>query len=220
MARILLFTLLLSAIAALPRLTLADFLVQRTPQGLEGTPTRPERATVEPYQPCGLLTGGSPPIATLTQCLPGADCTPKEPTCDNSDCPHQCAPKQACGKANPCPSGFSCTSDSGGDGVCERLPPSPSGSTSAPGARCGMILANCPEGQYCATTNPSCYSLDVCYGICNLEPVYKPSRYPSCGGFTVAPNPNACSEPNICIDDPRRANSCGMACDMPGICVK
>lgn len=208
---------LLLAFTGLPSLISAHTPIRRTPQDIDGTPTRPEQTTVEPYQPCGLLTKGSPPAFTLTQCHFGAECTPKDSSCNNSDCPHHCVPKLPCGSSNSCPLGFSCSSESEQDGVCERIPQAP-GPNSTAGARCGMILANCPEGQICATINPACYSLDVCYGVCKNEPVYKPSKYPSCGGFTATPS--TCSEPNICIDDPRRGQSCGMACDMPGICVK
>ncbi|PGH21304.1 hypothetical protein AJ80_03354 [Polytolypa hystricis UAMH7299] len=41
--------------------------------------------------------------------------------------------------------------------------------------------------------------------------------YQSCGGFRIEPKP--CPKGYECIDDPRRTG-CGMACDMPGICVK
>jgi hypothetical protein len=40
--------------------------------------------------------------------------------------------------------------------------------------------------------------------------------YQSCGGFRVEPKP--CPSGQICIDDPYKTG-CGMACDMPGICV-
>ncbi|KAL8420442.1 hypothetical protein RB594_003287 [Gaeumannomyces avenae] len=41
--------------------------------------------------------------------------------------------------------------------------------------------------------------------------------YQACGGFVVDPKP--CPKGHICIDDPRKPG-CGMACDMPGICVE
>ncbi|AEO62198.1 6e8ca68b-0046-4407-ad3b-d2b103c2a774 [Thermothielavioides terrestris] len=41
--------------------------------------------------------------------------------------------------------------------------------------------------------------------------------YQSCGGFRA--NPVECPDGQICIDDPYRGG-CGMACDMPGICVE
>lgn len=43
-----------------------------------------------------------------------------------------------------------------------------------------------------------------------------PPKYPPCGGFR--PTPLECPKGTICVDDPRRGG-CGMACDMPGICV-
>ncbi|KAF6807126.1 proteinase inhibitor kazal [Colletotrichum sojae] len=46
----------------------------------------------------------------------------------------------------------------------------------------------------------------------------KTTTYPDCGGFRPTPAP-PCPEGNICIDDPWR-DGCGMACDIPGICVK
>ena len=42
--------------------------------------------------------------------------------------------------------------------------------------------------------------------------------YAPCGGFSV--KPATCPEGYECIDDARIENSCGMACDRPGICVK
>ena len=44
------------------------------------------------------------------------------------------------------------------------------------------------------------------------------NSYPSCGGFRVAPAPT-CPSGSTCQDDPREPDSCGMACDKPGICV-
>ncbi|PGH18828.1 hypothetical protein AJ79_00241 [Helicocarpus griseus UAMH5409] len=45
----------------------------------------------------------------------------------------------------------------------------------------------------------------------------KRADYQRCGGFVV--NPKPCPADHVCIDDPRRPG-CGMACDIPGICVK
>jgi hypothetical protein len=41
--------------------------------------------------------------------------------------------------------------------------------------------------------------------------------YPLCGGFRITPSPG-CPTDTKCMDDPR-SSGCGMACDMPGICV-
>lgn len=50
-----------------------------------------------------------------------------------------------------------------------------------------------------------------------LSPSPSPTPAPqSCGGFTTTPH--ACPKGQVCIDDPR-SGGCGMACDMPGICV-
>lgn len=42
--------------------------------------------------------------------------------------------------------------------------------------------------------------------------------YKPCGGYRVTPL--KCDEGEICIDDPYNTSSCGLACDLPGICVK
>ncbi|EER40442.1 conserved hypothetical protein [Histoplasma capsulatum var. duboisii H88] len=44
-----------------------------------------------------------------------------------------------------------------------------------------------------------------------------PQQYQPCGGYVVKPKP--CQRGFICIDDPRKPG-CGMACDIPGICIK
>lgn len=41
--------------------------------------------------------------------------------------------------------------------------------------------------------------------------------YPMCGGYT--PHPLKCDANSTCVDDPRTPGSCGMACDIPGICM-
>lgn len=42
-------------------------------------------------------------------------------------------------------------------------------------------------------------------------------EYPPCGGHR--PNPPECPPYSTCKDDPRIQDSCGMACDQPGICI-
>lgn len=52
------------------------------------------------------------------------------------------------------------------------------------------------------------------------RPTPKPTptrSYEACGGFR--PTPKSCPPAQVCVDDPY-AGGCGMACDMPGICVE
>ncbi|KAI6357940.1 hypothetical protein MCOR25_007498 [Pyricularia grisea] len=52
------------------------------------------------------------------------------------------------------------------------------------------------------------------------SPTPTPTRtrsYDDCGGFR--PTPKSCAGGQVCIDDPY-VGGCGMACDMPGICVE
>jgi hypothetical protein len=186
----------------------------------DGTPTRPESATVGPYQPCGLIRAGSPPVPTLTQCLPGSECTPKEVSCNTSNCTHICVPMASCNDTNPCPAHFTCLPHGldSSEGLCDRKWEKPTSEQNATvGARCGVLLPLCADGQDCIGTDPMCYSEDVCYGVCKKIPIRPPPKYPACGGYTR--KPNTCLAPNICINDPF-SGGCGMACDMPGICVK
>lgn len=188
----------------------------------EGTRTRPERATVYPGEPCGLITAGSPPIPTLTQCIRDAICTPKNTTCQNTSCAHTCVALSPCNTDMPCAAGYKCSPrgppEAMVDGVCEWIyVQPPASSQNASGAMCGVQLPGCPSNQWCISSDPMCYSQDVCYGKCQHKPVYPPPKYPSCGGFTR--KPNTCFAPNVCMDNPY-GQGCGMACDLPGICVK
>lgn len=92
---------------------------------------------------------------------------------------------------------------------------------------CGFKIAPCPAGQVCQKVDPSCDRGENCAGVCVpstpttlsiSKATPKPPRptYQSCGGFRV--EPVGCPEGQICVDDPY-AGGCGMACDMPGICV-
>ncbi|TPX12482.1 uncharacterized protein E0L32_006894 [Thyridium curvatum] len=59
-----------------------------------------------------------------------------------------------------------------------------------------------------------------CAAVCEPSPTKVPEpthTYQSCGGFRISPVP--CPKGHICVDDPYKGG-CGMACDMPGICVK
>ena len=105
------------------------------------------------------------------------------------------------------------------------------GAPSTSGQPCGLKIAPCPFGTVCVANDSSCTDLNRCLGTCKprwlpversttstTEPTKVPTRtYPSCGGFRVSPVP--CPEGSFCADDPRDPTSCGMACDMPGICI-
>ncbi|PFH63381.1 hypothetical protein XA68_12345 [Ophiocordyceps unilateralis] len=78
--------------------------------------------------------------------------------------------------------------------------------------RCGVNKAECSNDTRCVPRHPDCHDLQRCAGTCE-----RIDRYPSCGGFTVTPH--NCDDASTCIDDPRFPESCGMACDAPGICV-
>jgi hypothetical protein len=92
---------------------------------------------------------------------------------------------------------------------------------------CGFKIAPCPVGQVCQKVDPSCDRGENCQGYCVPAPntlvtsktTASPPKptYQSCGGFRI--KPVECPEGEICIDDPY-SSGCGMACDMPGICVK
>lgn len=80
------------------------------------------------------------------------------------------------------------------------------------GRSCGLRIAPCPDDMYCQPNEPSCTDEWRCPGQC----AYK-NTYSSCGGFRV--KPVSCAAGYRCQDDPRDPDSCGMACDKPGICV-
>jgi hypothetical protein len=57
----------------------------------------------------------------------------------------------------------------------------------------------------------------TCLSTTTISPTPEPtSTYQSCGGFRIQQKP--CPSGQICIDDPYKPG-CGMACDVPGICV-
>ncbi|KAJ4307633.1 hypothetical protein N0V84_012595 [Fusarium piperis] len=78
---------------------------------------------------------------------------------------------------------------------------------------CGLKIAPCPEDTECIPNSPDCTDLNRCTGRC-----YFKNQYQTCGGFTPKPPP-PCKKGTSCIDDSRIPNSCGMACDMTGICA-
>jgi hypothetical protein len=87
---------------------------------------------------------------------------------------------------------------------------------------CGLKIAPCPEGEVCIPNDPECTDVNRCLGTCEAPTkmlVVKraaTTTYQACGGFVATPTP--CPTDYTCIDDPRRGG-CGMACDIPGICV-
>lgn len=81
-----------------------------------------------------------------------------------------------------------------------------------PGRPCGFKIAPCPEDQYCKPDSADCTDLNKCQGTCTFT-----NTYPDCGGFR--PDPPKCDCEATCQDDPRLPDSCGQACDLPGICV-
>lgn len=83
---------------------------------------------------------------------------------------------------------------------------------SSVGNPCGLKIAPCSEDTVCVPDSPDCKDLNRCLGTCQFKNTYK-----SCGGMT--PTPVTCPEGTECIDDPRFPDSCGMACDAPGICA-
>jgi hypothetical protein len=85
-------------------------------------------------------------------------------------------------------------------------------SESSIGRVCGFKIAPCPEDQKCVPKSVKCKNLNKCAGTCQWK-----NRYKSCGGFRV--KPVNCPKGYKCKDDPRLPNSCGMACDKPGICL-
>ncbi|KAL7941324.1 hypothetical protein V8C42DRAFT_335412 [Trichoderma barbatum] len=80
------------------------------------------------------------------------------------------------------------------------------------GRPCGFKIAPCPFDMKCVSDNPYCTELNRCPGHCEFK-----NKYESCGGFT--PRPHNCDGNHRCEDDPRLPPNCGMACDIPGICV-
>ncbi|GFP59624.1 hypothetical protein ACSS6W_009847 [Trichoderma asperelloides] len=80
------------------------------------------------------------------------------------------------------------------------------------GRACGFKIAPCPFDMKCVPNNPYCSELNRCPGHCEFK-----NQYQSCGGFT--PRPHNCGGNSECQDDPRLPPNCGLACDVPGICI-
>ena len=78
---------------------------------------------------------------------------------------------------------------------------------------CGKDKPPCSEDRQCVPQKDDCTDLSSCPGNCTFKNEYK-----SCGAFrgeTVS-----CDDDSECVDDPRvQGETCGMACDMPGICA-
>ncbi|KAG5971375.1 hypothetical protein E4U58_007615 [Claviceps cyperi] len=77
---------------------------------------------------------------------------------------------------------------------------------------CGFKIADCPSDQLCVPDSPECTDLNICLGTCQFR-----NSYTTCGGFRS--QPVKCPSGAVCRDDPRVPGSCGLACDVPGICM-
>ncbi|KAG6279033.1 hypothetical protein E4U48_000259 [Claviceps purpurea] len=77
---------------------------------------------------------------------------------------------------------------------------------------CGFKIADCPSDQLCVPDSPECTNLNNCLGTCQFR-----NSYMACGGFRS--QPVKCPSGTECRDDPRVPESCGLACDVPGICM-
>lgn len=79
---------------------------------------------------------------------------------------------------------------------------------------CSLTHPHCPPDTTCILDTPSCTDpANNCPGLCLFR-----NAYQLCGGFAI--EPILCYTPGqICADDPRSPQSCGMACDGPGICL-
>lgn len=77
---------------------------------------------------------------------------------------------------------------------------------------CGLKIAPCSEDMTCVPNEPSCTNPNKCLGTCQFTNTYK-----SCGGHRA--DPPKCADDELCLDDPRTPESCGQACDGPGICL-
>ncbi|KAH7015579.1 hypothetical protein EDB80DRAFT_341915 [Ilyonectria destructans] len=79
---------------------------------------------------------------------------------------------------------------------------------------CGRpSLPDCPPDAYCVPDQPDSAGGRGGAGSCAFR-----NTYQHCGGFTM--EPSLCDQPaDLCVDDPRTPESCGMACDAPGICL-
>lgn len=80
------------------------------------------------------------------------------------------------------------------------------------GRACGLKIAPCSEDMTCVPNDADCTNLNTCLGTCQFT-----NTYPSCGGHR--PDPPTCADDKVCLDDPRTPESCGQACDVPGICL-
>lgn len=82
-----------------------------------------------------------------------------------------------------------------------------------PPVPCGADIGLCPsDDQFCKADDTECADLTRCAGTCVFKNVFV-----FCGGFSIEPKP--CEAGETCADDPRSPESCGMACDHPGICL-
>ncbi|KAL2210673.1 hypothetical protein CC79DRAFT_1331044 [Sarocladium strictum] len=91
-------------------------------------------------------------------------------------------------------------------------PSIPCGSTSDSGSSSGDNLCPSPD-LYCKPDDTECADLTRCSGRCAFK-----NMFVRCGGFRL-PGPAPCEYDETCADDPRNPESCGMACDAPGVCI-
>lgn len=84
--------------------------------------------------------------------------------------------------------------------------------TSTPGDPCGLDSPACSPDTHCVPDSEDCTDTIKCPGTCQFT-----NTYPTCGGHT--PNPGLCDADSYCGDDPRVPKSCGLSCDVPGICI-
>ena len=82
------------------------------------------------------------------------------------------------------------------------------------GRNCGFKIAPCREDMTCVPYDPDCTDLNVCGGTCQFT-----NKYPRCGTRGPTGPVGTCRKGSKCGDDPRTPDSCGLACDIPGICI-
>jgi hypothetical protein len=83
-----------------------------------------------------------------------------------------------------------------------------------PAVPCGADIGLCPKPDlYCKPDDTECADLTRCRGTCAYKNIFV-----YCGGYRI-PGPEPCEKGENCIDDPRNPESCGMACDGPGVCL-
>jgi hypothetical protein len=214
--------MLLLPIILLVTNTISSLLPHTQQQNPIRSISSPGHKVVLANEPCGLLFDGSSPLPQLTSCVYTSICTPRDPLCNNNtNCTNTCVPSPKCNETTPCPASYMRCTVSSGNGVCiKRLLDRRAGGPNSPtGGACGMLLPGCPEGQTCIRTDVRCYLAGSCYGVCERTPAQQKPKYGGCGGRVQRVR---CQGQDLCIDDPyerEERHSCGMGCDMGGMCV-